>query len=254
MASAATGNPDDSASYWNRTRRPLTSLVFLTPLLVSYEAGVLWLGGRDPDGLRSGADYWMRGGLEYLGLNQPWLLPVGILAGLMVWHLASGNPWRVGWQTLLGMLAESLLFAFLLVVFGQLQDYGFRHLPQVVFASISPQRTAALAVLFVGAGIYEETLFRLCLLPTCRAFFRWGRLSAGWSTTLAVLATSLAFSLAHYVGPAGEPFRLFTFAFRAVAGLYFAILFVLRGFGVTVGAHAGYDLIVGLVLSKDVFN
>jgi hypothetical protein len=36
------------------------------------------------------------------------------------------------------------------------------------------------------------------------------------------------------------------FVFRTVAGLYFTLLFVLRGFGVAVGAHAGYDVLVGV--------
>ena len=32
------------------------------------------------------------------------------------------------------------------------------------------------------------------------------------------------------------------------AGLYFALLFRLRGFGIAVGAHALYDVMVGVVL------
>jgi hypothetical protein len=34
-----------------------------------------------------------------------------------------------------------------------------------------------------------------------------------------------------------------------LAGLFFAGLFVLRGFGITVGTHAAYDLLVGLLLT-----
>ena len=40
----------------------------------------------------------------------------------------------------------------------------------------------------------------------------------------------------------------FSFVFRAVAGLMFGVLFLRRGFGVTVGAHALYDLLVGVVM------
>ena len=38
------------------------------------------------------------------------------------------------------------------------------------------------------------------------------------------------------------------FVFRTVAGLYFTALFVARGFGVAVGAHIGYDVLVGVVV------
>ena len=37
-------------------------------------------------------------------------------------------------------------------------------------------------------------------------------------------------------------------AFRAAAGLYFTCLYVGRGFGVAVGAHAGYDVLVGVTV------
>jgi membrane protease YdiL (CAAX protease family) len=238
-----------SADYWHRTRCPLTCLVFLTPLLAAYEAGVLWIGGKDADAIRNGADYWMRNALESLGLNSPWLLPGMIVAGLLVWHIARQEKWGVSGSVLGGMLAESLLFALALIVVGQLEDSALRHYREAVPATIGPERLAPLAIMYVGAGIYEETLFRLCLLPVCYGLFHAGGIGHKGSTTLAIVATSLAFSLAHYVGPAGETFRLFTFWFRMMAGLFFALLFVLRGFGITVGAHAAYDLIVGLLLS-----
>jgi membrane protease YdiL (CAAX protease family) len=238
-----------SADYWNGTRRPLTCLVFLAPLLAAYEAGVLWLGGRDADALRNGADYWIRNALESLGLNSPWLVPGMIVVGLLVWHVARQEQWRVSPGVLFGMLTESLLFALALVVLGQLESSALRHLRPAVPAALSAERIAPLAVLYVGAGIYEEVLFRLCLLPLCYGLFCAGGLGHRWAAALAIVATSLAFSLAHYVGPAGESFHLFTFWFRTAAGLFFAALFVLRGFGITVGAHAAYDLLVGLVLS-----
>jgi len=53
---------------------------------------------------------------------------------------------------------------------------------------------------------------------------------------------------AHHLGAHGEPFNGSFFAFRTAAGLYFAALYRLRGFGVAVGAHACYDVLVGLLL------
>ena len=235
-----------SADYWRCTQRPLACLVFLAPLLAAYEAGVMWLGGKEPDAMRNGADYWMRASFQRLGLSSPWLLPGMIVVGLLVWHIARQEKWSVSGGVLLGMLAESLLFAAALIVAGRLQSLGKWRLGTT---ALPPDRWAPLAILFVGAGIYEEVLFRLCLLPICYGLFRSGGLKNGWAAGLAIVTTSLAFSLAHYVGPAGETFHLFTFWFRTMAGLFFAALFVLRGFGITVGAHAAYDLIVGLVLT-----
>jgi len=236
-----------SRDYWAETRRPLNCLVFLAPLLCVYEAGVLWVGGSNAEIIRNGADFWMRGWLHQVGFSQPWLLPALVVAGLVVWHVAGHFPSRVSLDTLVGMFAESLLFAFVLVVLGQLQDFAFQQWGGGVTMSTRAQ-AALLAVTYIGAGIYEEVLFRLCLLPVCYGFFRLAKLEKGWAATLAIISTSLAFSLAHYVGATGEEFRLFSFAFRTLAGLFFAALFVLRGFGVTVGCHAAYDLLVGVLL------
>ena len=104
------------------------------------------------------------------------------------------------------------------------------------------------AVSFVGAGIYEETMFRLFLLPLCYGLFRLGQLPPRRAAILGILASSLAFSLAHYIGPGADKLQLFTFTFRVMAGAFFAILFVTRGFGVTVGCHALYDVLVGVLL------
>ena len=117
-------------------------------------------------------------------------------------------------------------------------------------AALTPTEAAtfARALGYVGAGIYEEVLFRLALLPASIAVLRQPVKLRAWATPLAVLATSLLFSAAHHAGPSGEPFDLFRFCFRALAGGIFAGLFVLRGFGITAGSHALYDLLVGVLL------
>jgi membrane protease YdiL (CAAX protease family) len=60
-----------------------------------------------------------------------------------------------------------------------------------------------------------------------------------------VVISSLAFSLYHYLG--SEPFSPQTFAFRTAAGFYFGAVFVFRGFGISAGSHAAYDVVVTLL-------
>ena len=258
--------------YWGETRRPFSCLLFLAPLLIAYEIGVLWLGDGREELLRNGADVWMRSWLYSVGVHQSFVLPLVVLALLLLWNFYGYFNWRVRPETLGGMLAESLIYAFVLVVAGQASDLICRRvgLPtaaiegvgdwtaesaaeadQVETPPASRGRVAvARAVTFVGAGIYEEVLFRLLLLPTCYLWFRALRAGPRASASLAVITTSLMFALAHYVGPAGDALVPYTFCFRAAAGMYFAVLFVTRGFGITVGAHAGYDLIVGVLWAR----
>ena len=59
-------------SYWAATRRPFPSLLLVAPLVMAYEAGVLWpRGDAGPAALRTGADTWMRQALASLGLSDP---------------------------------------------------------------------------------------------------------------------------------------------------------------------------------------
>ena len=103
-----------------------------------------------------------------------------------------------------------------------------------------------IAVGFLGAGIYEELLFRLILLSWLAGLLRLCGIGPGRALAVAVVASSLIFSTAHYVVPGGDKLQWFSFVFRFLAGAFFAILYIYRGFGIAVGAHAGYDLLVGL--------
>ena len=99
---------------------------------------------------------------------------------------------------------------------------------------------------YIGAGIYEEALFRLFLFS-----------SLAWALTklevfpflgvgLAALGSATLFATAHHIGPQGQPYSNFLFVFRLVAGLYFALLYQARGFGIAVGAHACYNVMVSI--------
>src|SRR5437867_1079057 len=94
------------------TRHPWACFLFLLPLLVTYEAGVLWLGGKHPEALRNGADTWLRWGLQAFGFQQLYCAPVLIVVVFLGWS------WLRRWdrpENLLnlwmGMAVESVLCA-----------------------------------------------------------------------------------------------------------------------------------------------
>ena len=76
MASSRAASQEPGASlkeYAAQSARPLVSLMFVAPLLVVYELGVILLG---PQALRNGADTWLRLCLEAIGFGQHFLLPL----------------------------------------------------------------------------------------------------------------------------------------------------------------------------------
>lgn len=252
--------PEDDAenavgeSYWSLSRAPLESLVFTLPLVMIYELGVVFLGRGTP---RNGADVWLRGILDSLGFDAYFfLLPALTIIGLAAWHHLEHDRWRFSGRVLVGMACESLFLACMLIGLAHLQeDFWPEMMPAA--ESLSSLDTGFLsqssAVLlqrlvgYCGAGLYEEVLFRLLMLPLL--IWGLGRLGcASFSAAAgAVLISSLLFSGAHYVGLHGEAFDLYSFTFRTVAGLFFGSLFLVRGFGISAGTHAAYDVLVGLV-------
>ena len=225
--------------YWSLSRTPLTSLVFTLPLVLAYEGGVLWLGRGSP---RNGADVWLRQFLDVIGFGSYFLLPVLTLLGLLAWHHIEHDRWRFSPLVLAGMAFESFVWAGMLVGIARLQH---RLWPLGIADGVSG--ILARFVGYCGAGLYEEVLFRLILLPIVIWVFERAGLSTAAAALWSVILTSLLFSTAHYVGPLGDTFELYSFTFRTLAGIFFATLFVTRGFGIAAGAHAAYDMLVGLL-------
>ena len=234
------------SDYWHESRRPLTSLIFVLPLLVLYEGGVLLLG---PAAVRNGADVWLRTLLDRLGFGQYFLLPVLTIGVLLAWHHTRREPWQVRPRVLLRMLLESLALGLVLLVIAHLQGARLMRwetsAPLVALEHHAGQWLGRL-VSYFGAGIYEEVLFRLLMLPGIAGLVALCGGTPRMRIVGAVLLTSLLFSWAHYVGAHGETFLWFTFTFRFLAGVFFAMLFVYRGFGIAAGTHALYDIFVGI--------
>lgn len=234
--------PMVNSDYWRESRQPLASLLFISPLLIIYEIGILILG---TDAARNGVDVWLRTFLDWVGLGQYFLLPLLTVGILLGWQHTTRQPWRVSSTVLCGMAVECALLAICLRVILQLQSVMMHIAPSGTILSASSQLSGL--IMFLGAGIYEELLFRLILLTASVWLLRRFGLSRGMSIAVAVVATSLLFSAAHYFGPYGERIDLFGFSFRFVAGLFFCALFVYRGFGIAAGAHAGYDILIGVL-------
>jgi len=236
-----------SSAYWRESRRPLASLAFILPLLALYEGGVLVLGAR---AMRNGADVWLRRLLDALGFGQYLLLPLLTICLLLAWHHTTGDRWRLSAGVVYAMYAECVLLGLVLLAIGHLQGA----LVQSIDAGPVPASLAEFVrfrwlgrlVGFFGAGIYEEVLFRLMLLPAAIGLLKLAGVGANARVVSGVVATSLLFSLAHYIGAQGESFEAFSFVFRFLAGGFFAIVFVSRGFGIAAGTHALYDIFAGM--------
>ena len=238
---AAKPTPRSPRGYFQRSELPLPSLAFLLPFLVIYELGTSYFAW-DPvrhSEQRIIAFNLLQQFFHLFGASGRYLPALAVVGILLAWHIARGDRWQIEVKHLAAMLCESALLAVPLIALG---FAAARFLP--LFAIHYPPPN--MLVLSVGAGIYEELVFRLISFTVLSfLFIDVLEVRRGWAYLLIVVVSSFLFSLYHYLG--NEPFQMRSFAFRTLAGFYFGAVFVFRGFGITAGSHAAYDLIVVLL-------
>ena len=240
----------EKIGYITATTRPLSCLVFLLPIIVLHQIGNLVFALKTPEGepLINAALGILRGILSLIGPTGMYLPGLVMVITLLIWHWAKGYPWQVRARTILGMAIESFLFAWpIFVLLFILKSSG--PAAATMLSGTSTDAAATLpgqAVLMIGAGIYEELLFRLGLISLIALLLtKVGSLSKESALLFAAAASALLFAVYHfYFGTEPVPFDWPRFSFYFLAGVYFSGLYVLRGFGITVGAHTVYNLIV----------
>ena len=239
--------------YWKVSRAPRYSLLLALPLLALYELLAGALGGRE-GAVRNGADVLLRSMAYAVGGARGPLVLGAAVAGLCLFAVIRDRR-RTREPLELRIFALNLAEASVLAVAtGIVVGYATTELLHAVSGAGKVARLAVgpLAdgratnlMLSLGAGLYEELVFRVLLVSLLAALARW---IVGASTLVAGILASvvgaLIFSGFHYVGAYGDPFTMRSFTFRALAGLFFSALYLTRGFGITAWTHALYDVLV----------
>jgi len=268
-------------SYLERTSRPIYALAYLLGFLVLYEVGTILI---NPEALSESLEnlqgrviafLWVQRLLELLGFHGRglWLAtPSVVVLILLGLQISSRRGWRVHVRDFAPMTCECVLMAIPLIVLslvinrvpaGPVSGPILQQAAGVVQADPAPEApldslaandTFVEIVTGIGAGVYEELVFRLVLIIALMLLLQdvLGVRHAR-AVVLSVVLSGLAFSAYHHWGfqgghlVEGEPFRWSAFAFRTLAGVYFSMIFAVRGFGITAGTHVFYDIIAALL-------
>ncbi|MEM9416703.1 MAG: CPBP family intramembrane glutamic endopeptidase [Planctomycetota bacterium] len=240
-------------NYWERSRWPLQSLYFLLPLLVIYELGAstyLWDRGQQHTAHRLMV-HW----LDWFGVtgrHLPALVVVGTLIGMHVYRRRAGgehDAWRPEPKLYLAMAFETVILSLPLFVFMSAMFRspmpgvaGLSDLQQF-FTGDTFEQWKGYVVVSIGAGVYEELLFRLFAIGLVKLIAtEWFALPDEVSTGSAVVLSSLGFAFIHFAG--GQEFDVARFLFYFVTGLYFGAVYLGRGFGMAVATHTFYDVLI----------
>jgi membrane protease YdiL (CAAX protease family) len=246
----------DARSYFQLTRTATYGFWSALPLLLIYEVLILWINRPGGVNVRIGADVWFKSVLGSLGLGGMIVttLVVIVLGIVIVWteRRRRGYPIPLHGDFLGWMLVESLSYAVLMpllvtVIMAPVLAMSLAPLPD---ALVGPQAAEfgllTELTLSLGAGLYEELLFRVVLVTglfwLLRALMRGEH--TRFAYVLAAVLGAFVFSAVHYVGVYADPLELSSFVYRFLLGLVLNALYLLRGFGVAAWTHAFYDVLV----------
>lgn len=236
---------DSEPSYWAVTKEPRYALALVLPMLVIYQLGLLALARLDrgaPE-VRNVADLYVQWVMDRFGLGGHLASGALVIAVLVGWQILAGRGWRLRLGHVVGMVLESVFYALVLLLSYRVVIVPLKQ--ALLAAGPGSANLAQQLVLGLGAGVYEEFLFRLLLIGCVGYLFRLAGAGRVSSAVVASIVAAVAFSTFHLVS---EPFEPFTFIFRTFAGLVFAGFFFLRGFGITTGTHASFNVIRSLLV------
>ena len=240
-------------AYLTRSRKPLTILAFLLPLVIAYEIGLAFTLRSSQGVLTNKAHETLLRFFDTFGITAGGGLYLGgaaLVVVLLVWHVLNRDPWRLEPATPGLMAVESLCLTIPLIVLAQLilrNTTGAETLAATPAAD--PAALGSLSIwsklaISIGAGLYEELLFRMLLIAVIHTLLvDVGKLKSNLGALIAIVVSASAFTIYHPAAGLGSGIFYF------VAGLYFGGVYVLRGFGIVVGVHAIYDIIMVSMLT-----
>lgn len=227
-------------NYWHQSRSLFYSLITVFPLLVIYEGGLLLIRSPELPQVRNSADVLLRSVFSTMGIRGMFGLGLVFLAGTVIafyWNRNRAPEAYFSSRIIFGMVAESFLWGLTLVLIMK----SF----QPFLMNPTGQKITQQVILGLGAGLFEEFLFRVLLIsgfvPLFIMLFQWSPTTA---KVISVLLAAILFSWFHFLGPLGEQSNGMLFLVRFVAGGYLGFLFIVRGFGITAWTHTIYDLLM----------
>ena len=233
------------------TRTPTVGFLAALPLFVLYEVGVIVAGGGGPDQIRVGADVWLKTLLAGVGLvGWAALGGVVLLVGIGVFVAERTRRPVLVPAYFGGIVAESLVYALALAalvggVVGALFGGALWPAEALMAQMAVPGGLGMQLALSIGAGLYEELVFRVLLVGgLAYALRRAVGMTPGRALVAAALVGAVVFSAVHHIGPYGDPFSLDVFTFRFLFGLALNGVFLVRGFALAAWTHALYDVLV----------
>jgi len=226
--------------YFVYSKSLITSSLFIFPLFLLYELIAFLKFQNTEYVLRNTADIIFR---DFIGIfTDNIILVQSLLIFLFLfYHLynnQSMNSYEFNLKYIFSMYLESFLYGLLLVYLLNGFDI-FSRLSGLLY-----QDYILSFYLCIGAGIWEEILFRFLLINFFVYIFSFIINNNNSILILSIIISSIIFSLFHYIGSFSDTFTLYSFIIRYLGGVYLSIIYYYRGLGIAMFSHFIYDFIL----------
>jgi len=234
-------NQITTQSYFSASRNLFYSLVIIFPMLFLYELLGFINNFETNYHVRNGADVLIRQAFSVFGPASQFLYGFT----LVLIFCSIGYKYReillngqINIRFLVLMIVESFIWCAGLLI-------AMKGINTLFLASPIASDLLEQFYLSIGAGIWEELVFRLGLITVItyiiNLIFRYGK---SFSLFVSLFFSGTIFSLFHYVGSYGDIFTWETFILRSFAGVFLGAVFLFRGLGISVYAHIFYDMVL----------
>ena len=226
--------------YFNYSKSIITSFLFIFPLFIFYELIAFFKFSNSEFVIRNTADIIFRDIIRYFTdhLLLVQFLLIVLFFTYCIYTSSEKKLYKFKIKYMPLMFIEGFLYGFILVFILNGLD---------VFTKISflfYEDYILSFYLCLGAGIWEEILFRFILLNFLLYIFSFILSNNLILLVLSILFSSIVFSLFHYIGSFGELFTFYSFVIRVLGGVYLSIIYYYRGLGIAMFTHFIYDFIL----------
>ena len=232
---------NNHSSYFTYSKNIISSLVFIFPFLLVYEIICFLYFKNSSFQIRNSADVLLKQFFDIFGTysNQYYALT---LFAIIVFIFFINKNTRfiniVDFKYLILMFIEGFLYGLLLMLLLN----NITHFDNDIY--IYQNNLLLNLYLSIGAGIWEEILFRLFLFTLILKILNFLLKIDFYSIFISVMISSLIFSSFHYIGANSDIFDIYSFSVRFLGGVFLSLLYFYRGFGITSMCHISYDFIL----------
>ena len=238
--------PPNHEAYSSLVSKPINQLVVVSFLLLIYHVGSIFT----KDSLA--VPKMLEMVVLWFGGTAKYLIAFFVVAVLLGQHIMHKDKFRPNGWAILAIVIEGAVLTLPVVVIswitgGKWMVNAQAEIQQVVENTSDILPVYAEILKSIGAGVYEEFLFRLVFISAGSLFLmdliKIDKIS---SALILVSLSAILFSASHFQIEQIKALDFESFdrlLFLALAGAWWGILFIWRGFGVAVCSHICWDLI-----------